>query len=248
MTILRALPLSLFFVTLACHSAPSTDVAKKADAPATAEQDADKQKQEADEKRAKEREIAHKRRDLEYAKIGLQTNEIERRMRTMSIEAQLHDAEVDLQKQRKELELHQKETAPRELEEHLITLDYQTHRAEESKEELAELESMYKDDEFASKTKELVIKRGRRQAEMADRNLAVGRREFEVFKSHTMPEREKDLQKKVRDAEMALEKSRMEKQKSMMELDVQQRQAMDKVKDLEEEIAELERKLAEGKK
>ena len=247
MTILRALPFTLFLATFACQSAPQKEPAQAA-ASSSAEQDADKQKQEADEKRAKEKELANKRRDLDYAKIGLQTNAIERQMRTMTIEAQVHDAELELQKQKKELELHQKETAPREMEEHRISLDYQTHRAEESKEELAELEAMYKDDEFASKTKELVIKRGRRQAEMADRNLAVGRREFGVFENHTMPERERDLQKKVRDAEMALERARLEKQKAMMELDVQQRQTDDKVKDLELEIVELEKKLAEDKK
>jgi len=248
MTILRALSFSLFLATFACQSAPQPEPQKLVAAKSSADQDAEKQKQEAEEKKTKEKELAHKRRDLDYAKVGLQTNEIERRMRTMSIESQLNDAELDLQKQKKELELHQKETAPREMEEHRISLDYQIHRAEESKEELAELESMYKDDEFASKTKELVIKRGRRQAEMADRNLAVSRREFAVFEGHTMPERERDLQKKVRDAELALEKARMEKQKTMMEMDVQKRQAEDKVKDLEIEIAELEKKLAEGKK
>ena len=151
MMILRALSFSLFLATFACQSAPHAEPQTTA-AASTADQDAEKQKQEAEEKKAKEKELAHKRRDLDYAKIGLQTNEIDRRMRTMSIEAQLQDAELELQKQKKELELHQKETAPREMEEHRISLDYQIHRSEESKEELAELESMYKDDEFASKT------------------------------------------------------------------------------------------------
>jgi len=166
----------------------------------------------------------------------------------MTVESAVRHAQVELDKQKRELEQFQQKQKPREMEEHRIQLDMQTQRADEAKDELAELESMYKEDEFARSTKELVIKRGRKQLEMANRSLAVGQQEFEQFEKHTLTERERELTQKVEDAERDLEKARLEHQKAQMEVDVQQRQADDKVKDLQRDIAELEQKIKDGGK
>lgn len=220
-------------------------------APQEAPKPADDKKAEAEKKAEeiaqKEKDLQQKQRDLDYAKIGVQTTAIDRQVRTMSVDNAVARATLELEKQRKELDLFLNQHKPRELEEHRIQLDWQTYRAEESKDELAELENMYKGDEFAKDTKELVVKRGRRQMEMSARSLAVAKKEFEVFEQHTLADRERDLRQKVKDSEIELEKARLEHEKAMLELGVQQRQADERVKDLTRDVGEMQQKLAKLK-
>src|SRR5262249_6931461 len=105
-------------------------------------------------------------------------------------------------------------------------------------------ESMYKEDEFAKKTKELVLRRGRWQTEMSDRSLKVARQEQDLLEQHTLPDRERELRRKVDDAEKEVSKAELEQRKAVLEMDVQKRQAEDKVNDLGQDIKELEQKLA----
>jgi hypothetical protein len=255
----RSLPLSVVAAlaawllaacsTVAPHpvdTAPQSPAAKPADSQ-KAESEKDRkaeQEKKAEEKAARDKELRTKKRELEYARIGLETAAIERQVRTLTVENLLQSARIDLEKAKRELELFLKSTKPHELEEHQIQMDSQTYRAEEAKDEQAELESMYKDDEFAKKTKELVLRRGRRQVELADRSLAVARKEFEVLEQHTLPERERELRRKVETAELDLKKADLEQRKAALELDVQKRQAEDKLKDLEQDVKELEQKIA----
>ena len=45
--------------------------------------------------------------------------------------------------------------------------------AKEAEQELQQLEMMYQEDEFADKTKEIVLERGRRRLERSKRSLAI---------------------------------------------------------------------------
>lgn len=246
--VLPTLALLPLFLPLPSCATGSGELAPSAvQAPAAAD-DGKEQEKKAEEQKQRDKDLQQKRRDLDYAKIAVQTAAIDRQVRQMSVEAAAARSQIEVDKQKRELDLFLQQHKPRELEEHRIALDYQIHRAEEAKEELAELEAMYKDDEFARATKELVIRRGRRQMEMADRNLAVGQKEFEVFEKHTLAERERELRQKLKDAEVELDKARLEHQKAQIELDVQQRQADDKVKDLMRDIEELEQKAKGGAK
>jgi hypothetical protein len=238
------------FLLAACAATAPEPEAQAPGAPPPKSADADKaeQQKKAEEKKQREKELAQKRRELEYAKVSVQTAGIDRQVRSMSVDTAVARAQLELDKHKRELDLFLTQHKPREMEERRIGLDHQIYRAEEAKEELAELEAMYKEDEFARSTKELVVKRGRRQMEMADRSLAVGKKEFELFERHTLTERERDLKQKVKDAEQELEKARLEHQKAQLEMGVQQRQADDRVGDLQRDIEELERKLAEDGK
>jgi hypothetical protein len=103
---------------------------------------------------------------------------------------------------------------------------------------------MYKADEFAKATKELVLKRGRRQMEQAERRLALAKREDSVWSTHTLPERERDLRQKVEDAEVEVQKQKFEAQKAEIEFAMADRKAADRLADLQEDIAEIQKKLA----
>jgi len=237
------------FALTACSSAPPAAPGKPdavVEAPASkgeADQRVDREKK-VEERATKEKELRNKKRELDYARLGLETAAIDRQVRSLVVEVGLSRARLDLDKAKKELDLFLTAHKPREVEEHKITIDAQTYRAEEAKDEQAELESMYKDDEFAKKTKELVLKRGKRQVELADRGLAVAKKEQEVFEQHTLPDRERDLRRKVDDGETEVKKTELEQRKAALELDVQKRQAEDKVHDLELDVKELEQKLA----
>ncbi len=246
MKILRSVPVLAAFALLpfaggCAATAANIEVTKPSGSVADDKIEADKK---SEEQKQRAKDLQQKQRDLDYAKIAVQTAGLDRQVRMMGAEASVQKSQRELDKEKRELELFLGKHRPRELEEHQISLDHQIHRAEEAKEELAELEAMYKEDEFARSTKELVIRRGRRNAEMADRSLAVARQEMELFEKTTLAERERALRDKVKDAELELEKSRLEMEKAKLEVDVQQRQADDKVKDLQRDIEELQQKIA----
>lgn len=222
--------------------APAGPVAQepKAEAPKTAE--ADKQKAEA--KKQKQKELRNKQRELALFRIEQQTAELDRKVRTMGVEATLLRTASELDLARRNLDLFLNDQRARELEDRRISLDYSVHRADHAKDELGELEAMYQADEFAKTTKELVLKRGRRELEMAERSLAVARKATAEFEQHTLPQRERELRQKVADAENERRKAEIDATKAQLEQQIADQKQKDRLADLEEDIAELQQALA----
>lgn len=218
--------------------APGDDAAKAAD---KAKEEA---KQKEDAKKQKQKDLRTKQRELDYARVEAQTAEIDRRVRAMGVEASLQRTALELDKARAELDVFLKELKPREIEEKKISLDQSTYRAEHSKDELGELTAMYEADEFARTTKELVLKRGRRDLEMAERYLAVARKEASHLEQYTLPQRERDLRQKLADAEVERRKAEMEAEKARIEMELGVRKAADRIADLESDIKEIQEALA----
>ena len=86
-----------------------------------------------------------------------------------------------------------------------LDLDRAQGRATDAELELAELEAMYADEEFAEKTKELVINRGRRAVEHAQRALEIQRRKLARLKEVELPADLKKLELAVLEADAKLE-------------------------------------------
>jgi hypothetical protein len=242
--------LALLSVACATPSPTATDVgstAGKAEAPAGAaapKSDAEAAEAKAAAKKQKQKELRNKQRELEAARGEQQVAGYDRRVRQLALDASLQKTATDLEHAKKELAVFLAEVKPRELEERRMSLDSSSHRAEHSKDELGELVAMYEADEFARTTKELVLKRGRRELEMADRSLAVAKKELAHFENHTLPQRERELQQKVADAELERKKVELEAEKWKLEQALADRKAQDRLSDLEEEIRELETALA----
>lgn len=215
---------------------------KQGDAPAGA----DAAKQKAEQQKAKRKELRDKQRELAHAAVEKQVQELERTGRMLSLEAALQRAGVELEAAQKELAVFLDDVKPRELEERRISLDGTTYYAEHQKDELGELTAMYEADEFARTTKELVLKRGRREMELADRRLSIARREFTHLEQIELPRRERELRHKVEDAELGKRKAELDLEKARLELDLAARKAAERTADLTEAIAELERELAAG--
>lgn len=245
---LRILPLSLScLILLACAGSPpaAPSPASAAGAvPASQAPAAAAKEQQAEERATLEQDLRQKQRELDYARVEVRTGEIDQRVRLMGAEMAVVRARQDLELARRDLELFRTAQRPKELEERRIGLDRQAASAEEAKDELGQLEAMYQEEEFAKATKELVLKRSRTRLALAERDLAVGRRELELLEQHTLPDKERELQRKVEDAEQAAAKAALELDKARMETDLAARKLRDRMADLERDIAELQRKLA----
>lgn len=249
--LLRVLALSFAGLTVACQGTPPV-VATVAAAPGETTKAGQEPKTESDEKakeklaarKAKQKELRNKERELDAAKVEQQIAELDRAVRQRSIEMSLRKTATDLAKAQQDLEVFLRDVKPREQEEHRISLDQSTHRAEHSKDELNELVAMYEADEFAKTTKELVLKRGRRELEMAERYLAVARKEAAHFEEVALPQRERDLRDKVVDAQHERMKAETEAEKAKLELGLAATKTTQRLGDLATEIQELRDELA----
>lgn len=244
------LAVSVLLFATACASLPTAPTpdsepavtAKAPDARAAEE----KQKAEAKQQKVKDlqRELRKKQRELEQARAELAIAAIERELRMQGAQAAIERAVVALELSRDALQVFLGEQKPRELEEKKISLDRGAYAAEEAKDELGELVAMYEADEFAKTTKELVIKRSRRHLELADRELAITKRENAEFEQHTLPRRERELKQKVADAELEHGKAGRELEKTKLELQAAEQKGKDRLAELEEDLVELQAKLA----
>jgi hypothetical protein len=253
--ILRASPVVVFLLLLSgCAAGPAAVEPAAGAATATAvtaadttkgtDKAADEKQQKLDERKKKQKELRDKQRELAHAKVEQQIEAIERRGRTMAVEAGLERSATDLEAARRGLDVFLKDVKPRELDERRLSLDGSTYRAEHSKDELGELTAMYEADEFARTTKELVLKRGRRETEMADRRLAIESREFAHFEQVELPQRERELRQKLADAELARKKAEGEAEKARLELELGAQKMVERQGNLDEEIRELQEALA----
>ncbi|MFY9342267.1 MAG: hypothetical protein WAT39_07250 [Planctomycetota bacterium] len=248
---------SLVFLFAACAGTPPAPVApdKPAEPVAAAGAGADKKpdpkadeaKQKAEKRKQQQKELRNKQRELESAQVENRIAEMDRTVRQWGVDAALKKTATELEQAQKTLKLFLDEVKPREVEEKKINLDQSTYYAEHQKDELGELEAMYQADEFAAKTKELVLKRGRRSLEMAERSLAIARRENAQFLGVTLPDRERELRQKVTDAELERRKAETEAEKAKIEFAQAIKKAQFRLADLQEEIADLEKSLAEDK-
>lgn len=200
----------------------------------------------AAELKKKRKELRDKQRKLAHTRVEQQVAAIDRRVKAMTVEAELAKSARKLEAAQEALALFLGEQKPRELEEHRIKVDRSMHRADHSKDELEELTAMYEADEFAKATKELVLKRGRRSLEMAERDLAISKRELDEFENHTLPRRERELRDKVAEAELERKKAELEAEKAAIAQDLALLKEKEAISDLQEEIAELQKEL-EGK-
>lgn len=182
----RVLVLPLLVVAFGCAAAPNTSSpSAKSAANSTAE---------------KEHGVAE-------ARVGLVVAETKREHQLADAQAEIAEAQVELAAAERELQTFLERTAPQELEEARLSHDEAAYRAEEARAELAELEAMYKADQFAAMTKELVLQRGRRQLEVAERRLALSKAALATRQEVEQVGKRKELEAKVAESQRALAKA-----------------------------------------
>lgn len=129
------------------------------------------------------------------------------------------------------------EEMPTELAKARLGLDQDRYRLEEARAEFEELEAMYKADEFAKVTKELVLQRGRRRIEVAERELAIDQAKLDHLAEYEMPKRRAGLEAAVVDASFDLEIGRMQLRETEHDQDLALQRARRKIEDLEKKVA-----------
>ena len=120
--------------------------------------------------------------------------------------------------------------------------DSATHAADEFK----ELVAMYKADEFAEMTKELVLKRGRSRMALADRRLKVQEARLANLAGFTNPAKLRELQGKAKDAAAAKVAARQAQVQSDLEAKIAGMNAEFKAAELERDLAATREKRAKS--
>ena len=190
----------------------------RVEASAATSKEAKESKDEDPEKKA--RQAAYKAEDRDHERAQAQ---LELRLAQMDGEAsltkarhELEDAKRELAEKQRALEVFLQHQRPQRLAEGQLSLDQAFHRRELQQDELNELIAMYEAEDFAELTKELVLKRGRKGLEFAERNLELQR------KGETLTKQERDLnagvekaQRAVDAAAQALDKAELEQAKKL---------------------------------
>jgi hypothetical protein len=226
-------PLSL--LVLACQSTHSD--AKDAN-PDKTEAKAKSEKGD-DDKDAKEEKVKKKQRELDDARLQLTIARQETESADRKEKDDIQDAEYGMEKAPEALEQFQKVTRPLELAKAQLSYDRTKERAEESKQELEELMSMYKKEEFAALTKELVVNRGKKNLEFANRNLEQDETEMAHTRDIELPRKEKDLQMALQKADSKLREEHKDQEKLANENELKLRKAERAVDDAEKELEKL---------
>jgi len=192
---------------------------------------------EDDEKAEEEQGLARK---LEVAKLELDLAKLDAEQDLADAEQDMAAAKVGAEKARLERQAFAELGRTRELDEAKLSLDQSRGRAEDAAAELAELEAMYAEEEFATKTKELVITRSRRDLEHAQRSLDLAGRKLKETEGFELPGKEQELEKD----RLAAEKAVLEAQQGLDKVRLEKKIAIAKA---EQELEELSRKAEKAK-
>ena len=98
---------------------------------------------------------------------------------------------------------------------------------------------MYKKEEFAALTKELVINRGKKNLEFANRNLQQEETELAQTRDVELPRKEKDLQMALHKAENKLREEKAAQEKMADENELKLRKAERAVDEAQKELDKL---------
>jgi len=227
------LPAALLLVLCSCAATGKSGDA----APASGGDAAPKDESKAEALQKKERE-------LNYAKLQFQITELELQADERSQKNSLLDGERGVRKAEEDLSDYLQSQMKLESAERALNMDQQQEGVRENQQEYDELESMYKDEDFAKKTKELVLSRGKARLGFAQRGmeLAASRRDF--HEKTVMPRKERDLREALEKARTGLEEGRAMAERKKLANQLQLMRAKDGLDDLQKEIEKLKKPAA----
>lgn len=236
--------LPIVLLTAACVSTPKSEPqveAPKEQPKAAAPAEAAAKPDEAEIK-AKAKELDQKRFDLENKRSELKIERMERESSARGARENIEDAEMRRQKAAAGLENFLKVEKPHQLALFALQLDRGAQRLKEEQEELNELLAMYKNEDFADLTKELVINRAKAAIAFAERDLELDKQEVENKKAHDLAWKQKGLEQDLLEAERALRGAKEAEERGKLKAQVEARKSEREIDQLEKDIAELEKK------
>ena len=165
-------------------------------------------------------EAKPKESDVDFAALEFSVASAERRvaaaelsgeLRKREAELKLHAAELAVEKAEASLEHLENYTMPTRLAKEQISLDRSAGSLADAKAELQQMRDMYKDEEFAESTKELVITRSERNVDLQKRNLELAKAARDDLESFELAQEHADAVRKLAEAREQLELARMRK-------------------------------------
>lgn len=156
-------------------------------------------------------------REVEYAKMELEISKMSTAAEGRDADNAVLEATQRLDAVTKDRDNFINRDKPAKIADKQLDIDRAAWRMEESKQELDELESMYKKEDFASLTKELVIQRSRKNLEFAQRGLELAKKGQEELLSHELPKKELELNQAVEKAQKLLQEASAKKEKCAAE-------------------------------
>lgn len=202
--------------------------------------DAPGAKQEASKDDAGEK-LAKKEFELECARLEQQLKKLGNEAEERSAANDIDEAERALRDAREALENFQSHDKPMKLDDGQLDLDQAIQRRTQQQQELEELEAMYKQEELATLTKELVISRERKGLEFAKRALDMMTKNIEHAKSVELPRKSRELTEGVAKAERRLTEARAKAEKQKLENKLEWMKSEHALAELEGEVAKLKK-------
>jgi|GEM_PF-3134076 len=181
---------------------------------------------------AKAKKRAQQQRALELAELELQVAQLEAEQATTEAGRAVEEAHREVDEAQRALAHFQDHVMPHELAEAQLALDRADHRRELAKDELDELISMYAAEEFAELTKELVLKRGRKDLEFAERALVLQQAEQQALAGVELPRRRRDLEHELQQAQNGLADAEAAQRQGAIETQVKLLKARHELEDL----------------
>jgi hypothetical protein len=178
--------------------------------------------------------------DLKLAKAKVQI-ELTEKQNTQAVEKAKKDIEVAERK----LKNFKEKSRPERIERAELGLAFGQDSVKEAEQELEQLEIMYKDDQFADKTKEIVLERGRRRLERTKKSLAIESGAIALLKNETLPLEELEQELALKDKREAFEKMQRDQELGMIDQRVGLIAAEGEVLRLKDDISDAERDLTE---
>ncbi|HEY3244227.1 MAG TPA: hypothetical protein VGM03_12845 [Phycisphaerae bacterium] len=216
----------------------SVAVADPAAAPAADKASADEARKKEDErarKRAKlERDAQIARLKLGQARTGSQNSEAQQ-------QSAMTKANADLELSTRKLANFKEQTAPTRVARGELSLQRSQDGVKEAEEELAQLEMMYKDEQFAGQTKEIVLERGRRRLNRSRRDLEIQQTEFATLKEKTLPVEVGELELQVQDKQREIDRLKREAEATRIDKQIGILSAEAEVARLDQELSDLEK-------
>lgn len=202
-----------------CSSTGTKESTPPADAPKAAEAAAKKA-----EKKAKELETAKMELDIEQMSAAAKV--------TAAQQAVVH-ASFDLAEAQQAFDNYKGIEAPMQLESATIDLEQGRFRVAMREAELKELEDMYKKEQFATTTKELVLERGKKELEFAKREYAVAEKKHANLSKIEIPKKTRDLEESLRKAQEEASKAQAELKKTQAETQLELLKSRRKIETIE---------------
>jgi hypothetical protein len=215
---------------------------KKADAPKPKEAGKEAEKPDkTTELRKKEHELDYARRELKITRLAQQSEEREAKNA-------IEDAERKLKESTDERDHFRSVQVALKLDESGLGIERAAEHRKRQKEELAELEAMYKEEELATLTKELVINRSRTDVELAQKSLDLEQRKLVMTRDHELPKKQRELDDTVVKAEKTLAEAKAKDARHGLEKELKLLKSEHSIDELEREVAKLKTEVEKQKK